>query len=148
MYQDTVTVFTRYWSRLGDVWYPTVLHNVNINTDRSNIIARYGESSSDSAVLNIGFTEQAGQKIIAGKTYKKPKEWDAQLNDGIQDTITFHTGEKFDFFYLGEWSADPVNDDDYPEGFYDYMQANYDDVYAMTSVAEFSVIPHFEIVGR
>lgn len=148
MYHDTVTIFTRNRSRLGDMWYPTILHDVNVNTDRANIVSRYGEQAADSAVLNVMYEEFDGQKRIEGKRFLKPKEWDAQVNDDIADSITFHTGEDFDIFYLGIFSSEPIADDDYDEGFYDFMQANFDDVYAITGYSEFSVIPHFEIIGR
>jgi hypothetical protein len=42
----------------------------------------------------------------------------------------------------------PIKDDDYGrEGFYNYMNDRYDYVFAITKVAEYSVIPHFEIMG-
>lgn len=60
--------------------------------------------------------------------------------------ITFHDGDLFDFFWEGEWT-ETVNDEDYPNGFFDYMKKNHDMVFAITSVARYSVIPHFEIMG-
>ena len=55
MYQDTVTLFNRKRSRLGDMWYPTVLHNVNVNTDKAVMVSTYGEQSQNSAILNVKF---------------------------------------------------------------------------------------------
>ena len=46
-------------------------------------------------------------------------------------------------------SADgPIDDDDYPKGFFNHMNKAYDDVFAITNVAKFNLIPHFEIVAR
>jgi hypothetical protein len=73
-----------------------------------------------------------------------PKEWDR-----TEDSITFTSGTNFDFFWKGEWTGGIVSDSDYgPEGFYDYMNRTYDYVFAISSVAMYSVIPHFEIMGR
>lgn len=134
MHNDTVTLFNR-----GEgIWYPTVLKGVNLNIDKANINQRYGEKSSDSAVLNIPYT---GDKIIAGKPWKPPMEWEP-------GTITFRDGNDFDFFWLGEWDGGEVADADYKGGFYQWMNKNHDYVFAVSAVAWFSVIPHFEVVGK
>jgi len=148
MYADTVTIFNRYQSRLGDMWYPTILHDVNINTDKANIVAKYGEKSSDRTILNVKYEMQGDAKVVGGKEYFLPKEWQKQINDNLPTSITFTSGEAFDFFIVGEYSEEPINDEDYLNGFYDYMNANYDNVFVVTSVSEFSVIPHFEITGK
>ena len=50
---------------------------------------------------------------------------------------------------VGEWDGeDTINDSDFNKGFYNYMSATRDGVYTVTSVARYSVIPHFEILGR
>ena len=148
MYSDTVTIFNRYESRLGDMWYPTVLRGVNFMSDRSAIVQKYGEQSKDNAVVNVRYDNVNGKVFVAGKEYFQPKEWDRQTNDMLTKTITFTPGEKFDFFYLGEYSEEPISDDDYMEGFYDYMNSTFDGVFAITSVAKLDLIPHFEITGK
>lgn len=148
MYSDTVTIFNRYESRLGDMWYPTVLRGVNFMSDRSAIVQKYGEQSKDNAVVNVRYDNVKGKVFVVGKEYFQPKEWDRQTNDRLTKTITFTPGEKFDFFYLGEYSEEPISDDDYMEGFYDYMNSTFDGVYAITSVAKLDLIPHFEITGK
>ena len=148
MYSDTVTIFNRYESRLGDMWYPTVLRGVNFMSDRSAIVQKYGEQSKDNAVVNVRYDNVNGKVFVVGKEYFPPKEWDRQTNDMLTKTITFTPGEKFDFFYLGEYSEEPISDDDYMEGFYDYMNSTIDGVYAITSVAKLDLIPHFEITGK
>lgn len=148
MYSDIVTIFNRYESRLGDMWYPTVLHDVNVMADRSAIVQKYGEESKDNAVLNVQYNTEQDDIKIAGKSYLTHKAWDRQTNDLLPETITFTPGEKFDFFFVGEWPEDPISDDDYDNGFYDYMNSTYDGVYAVTSVSKLGVIPHFEITGK
>ena len=152
MYNDTVTIFNRYESRLGDMWYPTVLHNVHLNMDKAAIIAKYGAESQDNASMNVRYSVKDGVKTVGGKVWLPPKEWDTQTNDVLSDTLTFASGSSFDFFWVGEWVGDsPISDRDYTAdaGFYGYMNRTYDYVFAITSVGgPYSVIPHFEIMGR
>jgi hypothetical protein len=144
MYQDTITLFNRKPGGVsGDTWYPTVIKNVDLNIDRAAILAKYGAESQDNAVLHIRYTQNSGNVMIAGKPWMSPKEWDR-----TEDSITFSGGTQFDFFWMGEWTGGIVNDSDYDEGFYDYMNRTHDYVFAVASVAMYSVIPHFEIMGR
>ena len=135
MYKDTVTLFNR---TPDGRWLPTVLKGVNLNMDRASIVARYGEKSTDSAVLNVPYT---GDYMVAGKSWKPPKQW-------TEDSITFRSGNEFDFFWLGEWDGGIVDDREYTGGFYQYMNKSHDFVFAVTGFTPFSVIPHFEVTGR
>ena len=49
MYDKTVTVFDYYESPISGeaVWYPHVLHGVDLNTDRGAIMKKYGADSTD-----------------------------------------------------------------------------------------------------
>ena len=150
MYQDTITLFNRKEGSEGDIWYPSVLRNVQLNFDRAAIPGKYGAEASDGAVLHIRYKSD-GEKIMVGdKQWRPPKEWE-QLSDHSQ-AITFKTGNRFDFFWLGDWgSEDPVTDSDYTADtdFYTYMNRKYDYVFAVSSVGgPYSVIPHFEITGK
>lgn len=149
MYNDIVTVFNRKIDDTGDYWYPTVLHNVHVNVDRAAMLAKYGETSADSAALNVRYQLRDGAKIIEEKRWLLPKEWEKQGNPS--EYITFKSGDTFDFFIVGEWaSVNPINNDEYADlnGFYNYLNKTYDYVFAISSVGEYSVIPHFEILGR
>lgn len=145
MYKDTVTIFNRKKGREGDTWYPTVLTGVNLNKDKGEIFQRYGANSSDNAVLNVRYDDDGESWTVGGKTWVKPKEW-LRLADP-SGSLTFAAG---DFFWNGEWSGTtPLSDGTYgDQSFYDYMLANYDDVFMVTSVGFFSVIPHMEVTGR
>lgn len=155
MYSDVITLFNRRKQDGGDVWYPTILRGVDLNADRGAIIAKYGEQSTDNASLHIKYSISEDKPVVTGhdgegnaleKTYYPPKEW-ARL-ESFFDTITFGDGNEFDFFALGEWADEPIQDNDYVDGLYNYMNSRYDHVYAITSVAKYSVIPHFEILAR
>ena len=148
MYSGTVTLFNRYKSRLGDMWYPTVINGVNIQIDKAAIIAKYGAESKDNAILNVKYHILDNTKMVGNKPYFPPKEWERQTNDKLPETITFASGVYFDYFMLGEYpTTGPISDDDYIDGFYDYANDEYDFVFAITSVAQYSAIPHFEIMG-
>lgn len=150
MFNDTVTIFNRYESRLGDTWYATVLHNVQFNMDKAAIAAKYGAESQDNAILNIHYKVVDGKKMIGDKEWLPPKVWDRQVNDMLPKTITFSSGQSFDFFMLGEWDGHAViSDESYTEGFYDYINNRYDYVFAITSVGgPYSVIQTFQIMGK
>lgn len=144
MYKDTITLFNRKsGGTKGDTWYPTVIKNVNLNIDRASILAKYGAESQDNAVLHIKYQRDGENILVAGKPWMPPKEWDK-----TEDSLTFTSGNQFDFFWQGEWGGGIVSDADYDEGFYEHMNRTHDYVFAITSAAKYSVIPHFEIMGR
>lgn len=155
MYDATVTVFNYYESSTVRLWYPHVLSGVHLETDRGQMIQKYGPDSTDNARLHIEFSEKDGQKIITDSDGKElpwipPKEWKKQVNESLPESITFNSG---DFFMLVAWDGDSViNDDDYAdrqsEGFYAYMNREKDFVFKITSVGgPYMLIPHFEILG-
>lgn len=149
MYKDTVTVFNRYVDSLKNtIWHPHVLSGVNLIVDKAVINAKYGEVSNDNAVLNVKYKKFNGVIMIGDKPYLSPKEWDNQTNDKLVESITFsNESTEFDFFMLGDYgNEEPILDED--GNFYSEMQKRHDYVFAITSVAKYSVIPHFEITGK
>lgn len=156
MYSDTVTIFNYYESSTAAVWYPHILSGVHLETDRGQIMKKYGPDSTDNAELHISYTEKDGWKIITDASGKEliwlpPKAWAKQVNDELADSITFNPAT--DFFWKGEWDGDsPVNDEDYVdrlnEGFKAYMNRENDFVFLITTAGgPYTVIPHFEILG-
>lgn len=149
MYNDTVTVFNRYVDSLKNtIWHPHVLSGVNLIVDKSVINAKYGEVSKDNAVLNVKYHVVDSAVMVGNKPYLPPKEWENQTNDKLSESITFSSeGSEFDFFMLGDYGSEETILDEYGD-FYSDMQKKYDYVFAITSVAKYSVIPHFEITGK
>ena len=41
-----------------------------------------------------------------------------------------------------------IDDDDFKGGFFNYMNKTYDEVFAITNVSKFNLIPHFEITAK
>lgn len=151
MYSDTITLFNRYETAGGLMWYPTILRGVDLNVDKAAMIAKYGEQTADTAMLHIRYTPDNGKAYIGDKRYLPPKLWANQNVLELSGTLTFSGGTNFDFFIVGEWPDDaPVNDNDteWVDGFYNYMNKRYDFVFSINSVAQYSVIPHFEITAK
>ena len=151
MYADTITLFNRYEANGVITWYPTVLRNVDLNIDRAAMIAKYGEQTADSAALHIKYTVKSGEAYIGDKRYLPPKRWAAQEDTEREKSITFTGGTNFDFFIVGEWAeAAPIVDDpmQWLDGVYNYMNKRFDYVFSVNSVAQYSVIPHFEITAK
>lgn len=117
--------------------------------DKAAIIAKYGAESKDNAVLNVRYHISDGNVMVGDKIWLPPKEWDRQTNDLLLGSLTFTNGQEFDVFYAGEWAdEEPIGDEDYGiDGFYNYMNRYYDYVFAITSIAQYRAIPHFEIMG-
>ena len=157
MHSDTVTIFNFYDSSTTAIWYPHVLSGVHLETDRGQIMKLYGPDSTDNAQLHIPFVDKDGKRVVVDASGKElpwlpPKEWRKQVNDLLDDSITFNPTT--DFFMAGVWDGEgPIDDADYTdrryEGFYAFMNAEKDFVYLISSVGgPYKVIPHFEILGK
>lgn len=127
MYSSTITLFNYCENpEVEDAyWYPHVLSNVDLNTDRGAIIKKYGPDTADTAQLHILYgINQFGQKVIADKDsnavpWLPPKEWQKQAGDRLPETLTF--SPESDFFWEGEWEGGVVADSNYRGGFYQYI---------------------------
>ena len=139
MYRDTVTLFCRVPSGGSLFWVPYILKNVDFNADKARILSVYGESSQDRAILHLALNKGK----CNGLKYVYPKEY-----MGDATTFTLKSGKDFDFFVLGAYEFGTVNDDDYKEGFFNYINKTLDNVFMITSAAEYSIIPHIEVTGR
>lgn len=158
MYSSKITLFNYYESvTTGDTyWYPHVLFNVDLNTDRGAIIKKYGPDTTDNAQLHLTYymhaTDPEDERRYINTTsgmiqWLPPKEWKKQTNDLLSETLTFSPED--DFFWEGEWDKGVVNDEDYRGGFYQYMNQSRDNVFKITSVGgPYSLIPHFEILAK
>ena len=147
IYKQTVTVFNRKDVDGVTYWYPTVLSGVHLVIDQSIIISTYGEQAQDNAMLHVMYKKVGKDAVIGGKTYMTPKAFRASGDPS--ENITFSYGDNFDFIMSGAYSGTgPINDTEYKHGFFNYMNKTYDEVFAITRVAKFNLIPHFEITAR
>lgn len=149
MYSDTITLFNRLEGDEGDTWFPSVLRNVQLIVDRAAINAKYGAEATDSAVLHIRYKPDGENKMVGEKVWLPPKEWEKQFDH--TQSLTFTGGDRFDFFWLGDWGSEEPIEDTATLGtdFYTRMNKTEDFVFAITKVGgPFGVIPHFEIMGK
>ena len=140
MFGRTVTIFSKHHGS----WFPRVFHDAQVSRDRGYITRTYGETANETVMVHI--------KRINGKAeglydVYEPKEWLEQRF--VTGKIAFNTG---DIIWLGDYSTIDANllpiPDDFPKGFYSYFRGLHDMVYALTQVADYVEIPHWEIAGR
>ena len=148
----TVTVFNLYRSKqLGTAtWYPHVLSGCYFNADKAANVEKTGLENADSARLHVPYRIKDGKiflKSINNKEieYLLPKEWDSQTNDKYENTITFSEGE--DFFIVGIFPEEPIEDSSYRGGVFSYLNSTHDQVYRINTAGKYELIPHFEIGG-
>ena len=152
IYQQTVTIFNRYQQGEKTYWIPTVLEKVHLIIDNASSRDTYGGKSADNARLHVRYSTNGSEVYIGENRWYPPSEW-KKLGCPC-DSVTFGYGkhEDFDFFAEGDFSkefSDAIDDDDYGRsGFYNYMNAKYENVFAITSVSKKNLIPHFEIGAR
>ena len=152
MYKDTITLFNR--DAANQLWYPTVMRNVDVNADRGAIMASYGANATDNAKLHVRYQSSDAGFKVGQKTYLEPLEFAASTDKANHFTFAFgqENGDlAFDFFMVGDYGSEAViSDDAYDDydGFYNYMNATKDRVYMVSSCAIYSVIPHFEVLAK
>lgn len=170
IYKQTVTLFNRVTDDSDDSFFiPTVLNGVHLIIDHSATWNMYGGQQSDNIRLHVRYLLSNGNVMIADKEYVEPKDWKRLTN--LDDVITFRYGNDndFDFFVKGEFEPDAgslvdeitvdgkqvtlstgfISDSYYDRyGFYNYLNKMYDHVFAVTSVSQYNLIPHFEIMAR
>lgn len=138
MYKDTVTIFNLVEDKENGtaLWYPKVLHNVELQICKGIQIANTGNNNADTARLHIKTTPEVME------FYKKPKEYMK-----MEDHTGYFTLKPEDFFVIGEFE-EVIDENMYPSGFFEYMKKDYDDVYNITTVDFYKTIPHFEVGGN
>lgn len=164
IYSQTITLFNRIPGKNGDptMWIPTVIDGVHLSFTKSSSWNDHGGSTSDDVKLNVRYKPSgddalvrcrisAEDETVCFKKWYEPKSWRKQPDP--YDCLTFSFGENddFDFFIEGVFDEFdlPISDQNFERrGFYNYMNAEYDNVFVITSVSKYSLIPHFEITAR
>jgi hypothetical protein len=136
MYIDTATIFNLYSDETGDYWYSTLLENCEFQITKGTNARVTGFENADAVSLHV-------TADCTVKTFLKPKEWLASTDKA--DNYTF--GKK-DFFIKGDYTEIVIDDADYTKGLYETLKQQLDDVYNVTTVDYFTLIPHIEVGGR
>lgn len=146
LHQETITLFNHHPKT--DKWYSAVLTGVHLELSRGaapSVNAGIVKGDDILAILPVStgktITDPDGETVMQ---YVRPKEYDAL--DNPAGRFTFHPER--DFFVVGNQATEPVDDDDYDDGFYHAMNESLDEVYMVTSARYYNLLPHFEIGGR
>lgn len=164
LYKQTITLFNRVKGKYGEdvLWYPTIIEGVHLIVDKSASWNNYGGQANDNTRLHVRYKPSDGQILIRCKNladdtaslYKpwyEPKAWRRLQNPEQAITFGFGNAEDFDFFIEGAFPefSEPISDATFERnGFYNHMNSYYDNVFAITSVGKFNLIPHFELTAR
>ncbi len=164
IYSQTVTMFNRFPAKNGEspIWLPTIIDGVHLIVSKSSVWSGQGEKSSDDVKLNIRYMPHGSDVLIPCKVapggtetvYKKwyePKAWRKNPNPSDSITFSFGNSDDFDFFIEGVFDelTAPISDESFGcKGFYGYMNSMYDNVFVISSVSKYNLIPHFEITAR
>lgn len=139
MFNDIVTVFNNH----KGCWYAHMIRGVDYGSTASAGSTKLnGITKSDRVIVLI--RSDADKHISSDVTlqYVPPKVYERLEN--VEGHITFKPQDSF--ILIGEYNgAEPISDDDYEAGFFDYMNSMYDNVFMISSAAYFGLIPHFEI---
>lgn len=129
LFGDVVTIYNRYQSNdsYDDIYFPTVIKNVCILTIDDISISKNNTNNKNAAILFIN-------KPSLIKPYLPPKQWIQ-----AQDKNSYFTLKEDDFFIKGNIVIDNPNFEDIKE--------KYDNVYKITTVKDYDLIPHFEVGG-
>ena len=154
IYNQTVTLFNRIKTDTDEgeetLWYPTVLKNVHLIDSHASTWNNQGGASGDNAELRVMYSVSGGKILIAGKPYYTPKEYRRLAEP--QNAITFAYGhnDDSDFFMEGVFEFDgAISDTAYDRhGFYNYMNKMYDNIYSISGVTKYNLIPHFSVTAR
>ena len=107
-------------------------------------VIKTGNENANSLWLSIPLISVNNELYADGVKYLKNKRYAAS-----EDKSDCFTVKKNDFVVLGAYESDSViNDDDYKDGFFQYMKSKYDDVYNINTIDEYKGIRHIEIGGR
>lgn len=149
LYQDGVTLFNRVAVNDSFVWLATLIKGVHFIPSHGRNPGQFGETNGDTAQINVQYTGSHDKPVIGGKHYLSPKEWRKHTVSELENCVTFQYGEDFDVIYGGEWDGEAIIEDaDYERGFYDYLNKNYDSVFAIINSAQYKLIPHFTLNAR
>lgn len=142
MFNDVVTLFMKYEDKKEKIcqWHRVALADVELQKNKAISVSNDGNRPNNTVTLHIPCT----QGKIGDYEYLKPKAWHRAEDKAGKITLV-----EGDFFVDGEIiDMDIYDDSQYAGGLFTYMRKNYDDVYVISSVNEYKVIPHFEVGGH
>lgn len=135
---NTVTLYNRHTDKLTgrEMWFPTLLSNVNLEMTKGAYINKSGTQDADSVKLFVNADNMP-------KPYVESVKW-KNLDDEIKSEYMTFTGSE-DFFVEGDTLDVKIID----EGFFEWMRKHYDNVFKVTNIDRYrDILPHFEVGGK
>lgn len=132
-YNKTVTIYNKIEEDYREIYYPTVLNGVRLLIGKAASFGEKGVEGSDNALLSIKNNSDLEKPYLPEKKWKK----EAQREE-------FFTLKEGDFFVEGNTEEEDTN----IENFFEHMKADYDNVFQITKVQQYELIPHFEVGGK
>ena len=142
MFDRTVTLFNFHES--DKKWYGSVIKKCSLADTYSSSKNGYGYNNAGSANIHFHCSKDKIFNTTRGtKMYLDPMEY--QKKEFVGKYLTFNPER--DFVVIDVEVEDAVVDDsDYENGFYDFMNRNLDNVHMITNAAWYNLLPHF-VVG-
>ena len=147
MFDRTVTLFN--FLKSDGKWYSTVIKNCTLEDTESSSDSARGRNSTSNVRIHLHCNSQQVFKTTRGNIpYVPTKEYqNLTAVSGRVKGLTFTP--EVDFLVVGkEMKENAVLDDNYENGFYNYVNKTVDDVYMVTNSTWYSLLPHFVVGGR
>ncbi len=145
MFDRTITLYN--FKKADGMWYGNVIEGCTLtSTDSLSNTAR-GMNNSGNLSIHIHCNSDKTLKNSSGALRRAvpPKEY--QSLHSVVNEITFTP--EVDFIVADRAMNElMVSDDSFENGFYNYMNQKYDDVYMITNATWYNLIPHFVLGGR
>ena len=103
MFTNTITLFN--YDEKEDIYYPTLIENVELQPKYKTKFNSSSAESKDTALLIVKYYIGTYGKTpyLSQKTYKTPKLWNKTPSAEKNNYFTFNTGR--DFFIKGDYSS-------------------------------------------
>lgn len=149
-YNDTVIVYNRHFDDTleTEYYFGTRLKNVRIELTQGENVNKSGMKDADTFLVKI-----PNNGVLP---YIPPAEWQEMSEQDKSNHVTFQQND-YDFVAIEKKAGlridrklpeGVISSDEYPGGFFQYMASEKGNVYKVTTVSEYSLIPRFEIGGR
>lgn len=142
--KTAVTFFHRIDKSDGtEEWYAHVVGGCYVTASDEAAQGLTGLRDADRVTVSVPFEYQSSKLMVGGLEYKDWRTYDAQA---VKSGITFREGK--DAFVVGAlYSINPMAYSEGRESFLDWLRKSHE-VYTLTAVKQYGLIPHFEIGGR
>lgn len=145
MFDRTITLYN--YKRSEATWRGNVINGCTLVATESASDNTRGTGSTSNVNIHVHCNPDRTVKTQAGavKRFIPPKEY--QSLNAIVNEVTFTP--EVDFIVVDRAMDElTVDDTNFENGFYHYMNNTYDNVFMVTNATWYNLIPHFVVGGR